>query len=466
MNGLFLVSLLALVAVAAWRMVKHGPRSAVGIAIAIAIALPIWISQKVFGQPIDLRIAGSACVLLMYLFHRDGTIRTKFVAIDFMVLGLVCVHCLADWYHGGFSMGVFLRAYGEWMLPYFAGRLAIQSMDDIRDLLPIMAVVACFLGAASLFEAFANVNPFDAVFGGPEGAWRKHQRWGLKRAFGPCKHPIYFAALQLLLLPWALYAFSSARRHQGPSWWKVIPFICVGGIIVTGSRAMTLAVPVTLYVSALLIWKEKRQWLVIGGGAAALVLGLSYQPIMQMVEKLAQEKKTEDKAILVDGNEVEYTGTMNRLYLLQVYRPAMRRAGLLGFGTEAVSGFPINVPVGPQDVDTLKRVRYIDNAYVLMLLRFGWLGLLGFIAVGVSTLASQVRLALMTHRRGTHFFAYLAGSMVAFSLSLMTVWMPHDFGFVFLWTAGVTAGRLANLRPMARVVSRSSSHGIRRSRAA
>ena len=56
MNGLFLVSLLALVAVAAWRMVKHGPRSAVGIAIAIAIALPIWISQKVFGQPIDLRI--------------------------------------------------------------------------------------------------------------------------------------------------------------------------------------------------------------------------------------------------------------------------------------------------------------------------------------------------------------------------------------------------------------------------
>lgn len=468
MNALWLVSLLVLVAVAAWRMRTHGPRSAIGIAVAIAIVLPVWVSQNLGGQPIDLRIAGTACALLMYLAHREGTIRTKLVAIDFMVFGLVAVHCLADWYHDGFSLGVFLRAYGEWLLPYFAGRLAIQSMDDVRDLIPVLVVVGCALGGLSLIEAVANVNPFEAIFGNRpvKATSRSLQRWGLKRSFGPTQHPIYLAVLQLILMPWLLYAFSLAKRQHGPAWWLGAPFLCAMGIIVTGSRAATLAIPILLYIAAILVFKQWRKPLLLGGGAIVVLGGLFFQPILNGMQEWSGELKNTKPTILVDGEVVRYTGTTNRLHLLKVYRPAMQRAGLLGFGTEAVSGFPINVPVGPQDIETLKRVRYIDNAYVLMLLRFGWLGLLGFIAVGVSVLVSQIRLASMTHRSGTQLFACLAGGTAAFLLTLMTVWMPHDFGFFYLWIAGATAGRLANLRPMARVVHRPSGRGVHRTRAA
>ncbi len=468
MNALWLVSLLVLLAVAAWRMRKHGPRSAVGIAVAIAIVLPVWVSQNLGGQPLDLRIAGTACALLMYLAHRDGTIRTKLVAIDFMVLGLVGVHCLADWYHDGFSFGVLLRAYGEWLLPYFAGRLTIQSMDDVRDLLPVVVVAGCALGGLSLIEAFNNFNPFESVFGERpvKGILRNAQRWGIKRSFGPTQHPIYFAALQLILMPWLLYAFSLAKRKQGPDWWLAGPFVCGLGIIVTGSRGPILAMPIMLYVAAVLVFKPWRKPLLFGGGACLVVGGLFFQPILNVIQGWSGELTHMKSTILVDGEEVRYTGTMNRLHLLKVYRPAMQRAGLLGFGTEAVSGFPINVPVGPQDAETLKKVRYIDNAYVLMLLRFGWLGLLGFIAIGVSVLVSQIRLALMPQRRGTQLFACLAGGTVAFLLTLMTVWMPHDFGFFYLWITGATAGRLAHLRPMARIAKRPSSRSVHRPRAA
>ncbi|WP_166830401.1 O-antigen ligase family protein [Thalassoroseus pseudoceratinae] len=467
MNGFWLVSLFVILAVAGWRMWKSGPRSAIGTAVAIAIILPVWISQSLGGQMIDLRIAGTACVLLMYLAHRDGTIRTKLVAIDFMVFGLVGVHCLADTYHNGFSAGILLRAYGEWLLPYFAGRLAIQSMDDIRDLLPIVVVVGCALSFLSILEAVGNSNPFETVFGNRpvKGIARDAQRFGMKRSFGPTGHPIYLAVLQLMLLPWMLYAFSVAKRKLGPELWLGAPFLCALGIFVTGSRAAIFATPIVLYIAALFIWKQWRKPLLIGGGICGVLLGLFIQPLLNEVQNWSRELEF-GKTILVDGEEVQYTGTMNRFHLFKVYRPAMQRAGLLGFGTEAVSGFPINVPVGPQDVETLKRVRYIDNAYVLMLLRFGWLGLLGFIAVGVSVLVSQIRLALMTQRRGSQLFACLAGGTTAFLLTLMTVWMPHDFGFFYLWTAGATAGRLANLRPMARVVKRSSHHGVRRRRAA
>lgn len=145
--------------------------------------------------------------------------------------------------------------------------------------------------------------------------------------------------------------------------------------------------------------------------------------------------------VKVDGEEREFTATLNRVRILEVYAPAIKKAGLLGFGTEATTGFPINVPVGPQHVATLKKIRFIDNGFVLMLLRFGWAGLLAFLAVGGLVIAHQSKMAMTPRAQGQFFSAALAGATVALMFVLLTVWLPKEICQVFLWTAGLTAGR-------------------------
>ena len=147
--------------------------------------------------------------------------------------------------------------------------------------------------------------------------------------------------------------------------------------------------------------------------------------------------------VKVGEDDREFTATLNRVRILEVYAPAMKKAGLLGFGTEATTGFPLNVPVGPQHVATLKKIRFIDNGFVLILLRFGWLGLLSFLAVAGLLIANQVKMAMTPRAQGQFFSAALAGATVALMLALLTVWLPKEFCQLFLWTAGATAGRFS-----------------------
>jgi uncharacterized membrane protein len=264
-------------------------------------------------------------------------------------------------------------------------------------------------------------------------------RWGLKRAFGPTRHPIYLGSLMLLLLPWLMYAASRARRKAGPGWWVLTPVLGVAAILVTGSRAPIIAVPVLFYVVAVLRLPQFRKPLVGVGCVGVLLAILMPNLLLEGLHHWSGEKR--GATVKVDGNDREFTATLNRVRILEIYAPAMKRAGLLGFGTEATTGFPINVPVGPQHIGTMKKIRFIDNAFVLTLLRFGWLGLAAFTAVGVLMVVHQAKMSLVPRAQGQFFAAALAGSTVALMLVLLTVWLPKDFCVFFLWSAGATAGR-------------------------
>ena len=90
---------------------------------------------------------------------------------------------------------------------------------------------------------------------------------------------------------------------------------------------------------------------------------------------LSDETGASQPKIKRGEEKVRYSMAFNRIYVFRVYGVAIQKAGLFGFGTEAVTGFPINVPLGQQDLETLREIRTVDNAFLLMGLRFGYLGL-------------------------------------------------------------------------------------------
>jgi hypothetical protein len=87
----------------------------------------------------------------------------------------------------------------------------------------------------------------------------------------------------------------------------------------------------------------------------------------------------------------------------------------------------------------------IENTYVLLALRLGWVGVALFGAVLACFIYNAWRATTRIHAAAERSFAsWLCGSLVGVAIVCATVWMPHDFGFVLLWTGGVvTSLRLA-----------------------
>jgi hypothetical protein len=211
-----------------------------------------------------------------------------------------------------------------------------------------------------------------------------------------------------------------------------------------------LALGVSLYVTAVITKPAYRKvlWVIVFISLVAGVIG--WKSILDGLHRWSgelQSKRRPPPMIVIDDQQHVYSGTLTRVYLFDVYGLAMRRAGWLGFGTERTTGFPVNVPVGQQHTETLKRLPWIDNAYILLILRFGYLGVTIFVCLGSAAVASYIAMVNRPLARGIVFCASMAGGLLATMLLLMTVWMPHDFGFWYLWTVGAASGLSAQREP-------------------
>lgn len=440
---MWLSSFLILVSVLFWQVWLAGPRRALGVVVVLSLLVPTWMVLQVAGLPIHMRVATGIVGLSVYCLSPGATINWRLGIIDLIGLSLLSVHILSDWINDGLSWTVPLRAYGEWAIPFLAGRLALQSIDDVRELLPFVLVVTIILAILSAIESTTGFNLAELIFGQRpvEQFPRDASRMGLKRAFGPTMHPIYFGALQAMLFSWTLYAASRTYRGAGPKWWSYTPWIAAIGVFFTVSRAPALAIVVILYVTAILSKPVYRK--ILFGLAFMGIIGgvIGWQSVLYALHRWGGELKNKYAPTIIINNEQHvYSGTLTRVYLFEVYRVAMRRAGLLGFGTERTTGFPVNVPVGQQHVQTLKRLPWIDNVYILLTLRFGYLGVFAFTFMGVTAIFACGMLINRDIARGSIFYSATAGSLCAMMLLLLTVWMPHDFGFWYLWTIGAASG--------------------------
>src|SRR5262249_8667031 len=95
----------------------------------------------------------------------------------------------------------------------------------------------------TITEAVTRINPTGIVL----NIWGSEVRLGIKRAAGPfLLHPIACGLSQVLLLPLALEAGRRARTAGGRPWWRCLPWLACGSIVVTVSRGAWLAMALTL----------------------------------------------------------------------------------------------------------------------------------------------------------------------------------------------------------------------------
>jgi O-Antigen ligase len=436
---------------------RYRPQSGLGIVLCLAFAFPIWVQYTVFeipgtvvGTGIDVRLGISIVALVSYLFFKKSTYPWTFTVCDGAMLGLVAVHVISDSINSGFSFSILLRVYAEWYAPYVVGRLAFQYRSDLERLLPVAATVAFFLALVSIIEGVSGFNPMEAVFGTrpPEQVARSLTRWGLHRAFGPCLNPIYLGTLQILLFAWPLVLAIRALQYRAHWVWIFVTLVCAFGIVCTGSRGPVLGIPLVL--GGVLFWLVPRSRIpaLMGIVLLAATLFVARDRVINVMESWASES-VRSSPVVLDGEKKKLSSARNRLLLFDLYRIALSRSGFFGFGTEAVTGFPVRVPMGPQEVDTLRTIRFIDNSYILITLRFGYLGLLFFMIAIVAAVYQffQVSLNHSNSRQQVYTFiqvlaACLGSCCGVTAVILLTVFMPPEHGFVMLWTMGASSGLL------------------------
>jgi len=207
------------------------------------------------------------------------------------------------------------------------------------------------------------------------------------------------------------------------------------------SRGPILGVVVALLTAGLLQWKKVLFSLVAVCGIAVCVLVARPDILEPATRWFGQVSGERERAIVLDRNQDNmqvHSSSMSRVLLLQHYWKAVRHAGMTGYGMTATNGFPPNVPFVPIDQLTGKPYPLVDNSYVLLTLRGGWMQCLAFVLLHA---AAIFQFSLMNRRDSslTSFSRLMIGAISAHSLVVFTVYPDYDFMFVFLWTVGISS---------------------------
>jgi len=435
---------MTVILVAVWLILyaRRGASQALGAAVALSILVPVWIRTPVLGHEIDCRTVVAIIGLIGFTVYRRGRILTPLTMLDVFVTIMSLVHLTADVGAEEWHTAIPFRAYGEWVLPYVAGRFVVQDRNDLKALVPWVVSVLVLLSLGGLVESFSGINVFEDIVGDRpvEGASRKMARFGLKRAFGNAMHPIFFANQLLLLVPWCfgLMQKGSEKKVQVFGWLSLL--VAFLGVCSSVSRGPVMAFFIMLGVMFIIRFRVLRWPILLGlTSAVAVICFFSTASLDFLAEKLGGEKLGDRKTLVeIDGAAVEYSSTRNRLLIFDAYGDALRHAGLTGYGTKLTTGFPPNIPYLQASRHSVERLKIVDNAFVLMTLRFGFLGVGTFVLLLLSGIYTAG--CLVKRFPQDQFFPAACGSFTGFALVLMTVWFCYDFGFIALWMLGILSG--------------------------
>lgn len=423
--------------------IRFDPQKAIGAVVLLCCLVPTWVRIDFLGESLDVRLAVSIFSLLAYCLHPAATFPWRLGLLDASMLMLVLVNLFSDVENTGWSWMIPIQAYAEWVIPYIAGRLALHDLGNMKFLAPFGLAVAVVLMVGSVFESVTWLHPWEWVYGERlyDGIARDSQRWGFLRAWGCCAHPIFFGVLQVAMLPWVFLTLFQCRRG-GWNWiLLLLPFFALFGIAATGSRAPILAFLISASFSIFYLLPRIRIPFGIAIAALVIVVAINRDRVIELTRSWGGEVvDRETNRVVVDEKEVVMSGTLSRLHVLKMYRRAVIRAGWIGFGSESVSGFPVNVPLGPEDQTAIRKIRFIDNQYLLLTLRFGWLGVVFFtLALGLTVLAWLMRATVATSDEDQAMCVFFASGVFSIAIAILTVWMPHDIGFPLIWIMGAAS---------------------------
>ncbi|MCM2369222.1 hypothetical protein [Aporhodopirellula aestuarii] len=441
---------------AAWYGYRHGKQYALGAGMAASLLAGTWFEITIADTEINVTMATAIILLVAYCAHSWREMFRCLNLLDFLVAALMVWHITVDTYHDGQPLTFAAQAYGQWMLPYAAGRYAFLHPGSLTKLSPIFVAVAVFISLAAVLEAFTSINLWEIAFTTVDDkvARTSSLRYGMfYRAIGPVRHPIFLGVVLLSTIPFAidLCLRSTATRKFQILGCLLLAVICLG-IASTISRGPILCTFIAFGFAWACANRAARiaiATLVILGIAA---VSLNTEAAIRLFDSEGTGKETA-RIIQVDGDgsPAVTTSSRHRIFVVQIYGPLVIKGGPLGFGTSNSTGFPPrNLPGLPAAPEIRKQLGIVDNSYINVGLRFGWIGIALFTASLLVAIALSLRLGPVA---STYFypsqnhvcFAY-AGMLFAVMLEIITVFWSYDFSFWTLFQMGAAAGLTAQAK--------------------
>jgi hypothetical protein len=413
--------------------------------IAVLLLVPTWFEIPLGATRVDPRSTTALAVLIGFLI-KPYDIREPFrwffsdLCICLLMLGMTVSQVVNE----SLSPLPPLDQFRDVALPYIVGRLFLMSARDIHTALPSICAACSLLAALSIFEGVSSINPIDQALGKnwDINEWSETAyRWGLKRANGPQSQPIYLGMTLALMMPWLIEAARCSWRATGPYWWRFVPFIAIGGLFCSGSRAAQITVVIVLIADA---FHNNRRWriaMVLLALIGGLVFFAARDEIVDALSQYAEERTGGPEFVIIDGKEYPYTGTSHRDLLQIVYKEASDGAGWFGYG--------MLLRKAPRSPNMDARFRSIDNHYLLFYLQYGAVGITLFALLAASLLWNVLPAFLNGDGATGRLAAGLLGAMAGCLITMRGVWFAPDYGWVWLFCGGLSAS-LARIRLLER----------------
>jgi len=419
---------------------RKGPVPALGAAIVMSFAFPVWLKVEIWGMPTNVRTAIACIAMLGYICHPKGKILSPLTLLDCCIAMLYFSHISTDAFATGFTPGLPFRAYGEWALPFVAGRYAVRDRSDLQWISKWVTGLLLVLSLVSIIEAITKVNLYETVFGNRpvEMAIRSMARFGFKRAFGPTMHAIFFGMFIVMLSPWLVCSWQSSGVRSNRSIGVLVGLTTFAGVLATVSR--TPVVTILVAGGSLLALRIKFLRWPLGLIVVLAVCTFAASPtlVTDTVSKWTGGFERQ-RLIEIGGEAVVTSSSRSRLHVFHAYLDEMIKAGPFGYGTAATNEFPPRIPGLESRMKSENLFKTIDNGYVLLALRFGWIGS-AFLAVLLAT-SIWTGFSLYFGSPDELFPGAVASLLLVIAiLSLWLVWLSYDFGLPMLWTIGVLSG--------------------------
>lgn len=400
--------------------------------IVVALLGPTWMTYNLRSVRLDFRIVQAILALsVLIAFPPKRPIVFRPVLTDVLVLALFCSLCTSQYLAGGLAPLTPFDIGFTWLATYFVGRLYFQAPADLGELSKVVAIMLALVSALALIEALTKMNPVNTVLGKRFGILESGEgyRWGMKRAQGNVSHPIYNGFQLILFLPFALQLLRDGRKWVSNRWLAYLSPVFLGAaVLVTVSRGAQLGYCIAVGGSVFLLKPKLRIPLILAAVMGGSLLYGARDVLLESLGKMAGENTEEVRMIMVDGEEVEYTGTKHRLLLLQVYRRPLEQAGWFGWGG-SLSGVQI-------DPELAQRFGSIDSHYVLFYLQYGRIGSYLFVGIMLSVILNMIRVA-WKDSAWQAWAAGIASAYVAIAISMASVWFAPDYAAIWLFIAGV-----------------------------
>lgn len=434
MLTLFLSSLAVIAVVFAILRVVGGVRTALGGAMLSSFCFPSYWQIEIAQSPISVQTGAAVMTLLMYL-ATGGSLRFRMTACDLAVGFMVTIAFISDglMHEGGIL--TLVRSYGEWMLPYGAGRYAFGSVSSLRPARWIAGAVVGVAAAIWVIDLTAQMNVGFELTQSLDRweAPRRAMRFGWVRSAGLTEHPIFFSGMLMSLLPIGVITLCRNRQFD-PTVKYLVGAAVLMIVCLTLSRAAVVALAITMVLGVALRFRRSRIPMTILG-VLAIGLGVAFESQLWTWWAVTGDRSDQRQSmIVIDGEATVHSSSLARLRVYDVYGRAALRAGLLGYGTTAVTGFPPNLPYLPKEAMAIETVWTVENSYLLLVLRFGYVGLAAFLVLVASPVVltmTQRDLELQTHLR------VIMLGLVSVSVLLFTVYCNYQMVFPYLWVLGI-----------------------------